>query len=393
MRQIKTIETSDGIRHRVRFRLSGEETSRTFHRLSDAEMFRDILGNGRGGRLAAALAWLEQREAGEAAQVTTFADWFAHHIDSLTDVTPRTRDDYWSIHRRYLRDFDPLPLIAITDDHVRGLVNDLDARGLAPKTIQQAIHLLSTVMERAVEKGLATGNPCRGIRLPKNRLGGVEPRFLSHEEFGALYDATSDYYRPLLAFLFGTGMRWGEATAIEGRHVDFAAGTMRVEQAWKRVPGDGYRIGPPKTSRARRTVNPAVIALAAAQLVVRGPRDLLFVTRSGGAITHANFYNNVWVPSCERAGFDPRPRIHDARHTHASWLISDGVSLEAVQDQLGHESLETTRKVYAHLLPAVGVATGLSASKALQRAMMGRELPTAAQIERHPLALNPAGVE
>lgn len=45
------------------------------------------------------------------------------------------------------------------------------------------------------------------------------------------------------------------------------------------------------------------------------------------------------------------PRIHDARHTHASWLLSAGATLEQVQDQLGHESILTTRKVYGHLLP------------------------------------------
>ena len=84
----------------------------------------------------------------------------------------------------------------------------------------------------------------------------------------------------------------------------------------------------------------------------------------------ANFYTNVWRPACERAGFgDDHPRIHDTRHTHASWLISDGMSLEQVQDQLGHESILTTRNVYGHLLPALGVAVGRSASAAMERVL------------------------
>ena len=60
------------------------------------------------------------------------------------------------------------------------------------------------------------------------------------------------------------------------------------------------------------------------------------------------------------------PSAHDTRHTHASWLLSDGIPIEAVQDQLGHESAETTRKVYAHLLPAVGVAVGRDLGPSLQ---------------------------
>jgi len=76
------------------------------------------------------------------------------------------------------------------------------------------------------------------------------------------------------------------------------------------------------------------------------------------------------VPACIKAEMvDPRPTPHDCRSTFGSWLISEGIGLEAVQDQLGHESYETTRKIYAHLLPAVGVAAGKAASAALARAL------------------------
>src|SRR5690606_6915786 len=216
-----------------------------------------------------------------------------------------------------------------------------------------------------------TANPCRRVRLPQASLDVVEPRFLSEAEFAALIDATPSHYQPLVAFLFGTGMRWSEATAIQGRHVNLDAGTVRVEQAWKRIPGDGFRLGPPKTAKARRTVNAAAMALVAVQPLIRRPTDFVFVNGSGEPVKHANFYTNIWRPSCKRAGLDPAPRIHDARHTHASWLISNGVGLEAVQDQLGHESYETTRKVYAHLVPSVGVAVGRVASEMMERALAG----------------------
>lgn len=376
MRQVKEFSTSDGLRYRVRYRLDGSETSETFPRRADAEMFRDLLGNGKDGRLRAALEWLESRRSGAAArELVTFGTWWRYHLEQLTDVTPGTLGDYESLHRRYFAHFDGLPLMVLSREHITALVNKMDRAGRAPKTIKQTIYLLSSVFERAIAKGEMTANPCADVRLPDNRLGEVEPRFLTDKEFRRLIDEIPAYYQPLVVLLFGTGMRWAEATALEGRHVNLDAGTIRVEQAWKRVPSQGHKIGPPKTRKARRTVNPATIALAAAASAKRGDRELLFVARSGGPVTHANFYNNIWVPACRRAGLDPRPRIHDARHTHASWLISDGVTLVAVQDQLGHESIETTRKVYGHLLPAVGVAVGKSASAALKRAMASRTLP------------------
>ena len=111
------------------------------------------------------------------------------------------------------------------------------------------------------------------------------------------------------------------------------------------------------------------MALAAVKPLLGKPSDLVFKTRSGGPVRHANFYTNVWSPACEAAGLDPAPRIHDLRHSHASWLISAGIQLEAVQDQLGHESILTTRGVYGHLQPALGVAVGVAASEALEAAL------------------------
>ena len=368
MREIKEHLTGDGMRYRVRYRLNGTQTSETFVRRADAEMFRDILGNGRGDRVRQALAWLEQRRANEVNTDLTFGRWFDDYVTQLTGVTPRTRSDYHSLRRRYFTDLDAVPLAMLNRTHVTTIVNSMDAAGRSPKTIKQAIHTLSTCLALAVDEGHLPANPARRVRLPSLTLNEVKPRFLTEDEAADLLDAVGDYYRPFVTVLLGTGLRFAEATALEARHVNLRAGTVRVEQSWKRVPGQGLVLGPPKSAKGRRTVNAAVPVLVALQPLLGKPKDLVFTTPSGGKISHSNFYNNTWRPACERVFTDP-PRIHDTRHTHASWLLSAGISLEAVQDQLGHESIDTTRKVYAHLLPAVGVAVGREASAAMERVL------------------------
>lgn len=364
MRQVREYLTADGQRrYRVRYRLGKTQTSTTFLKRADAQTFATILD---AGGVADALAWIDARDNRMSA--ITFADWFDAYVRQLTGVTDRTRGDYHSLRRRYLAELDTLPLGLISRGHVTGIVNRLDREGRSAKTIAQTVHLLSTCLGRAVKDGHITANPCEDVRLP-TKSSSTQPRFLTHEEAGLLLSHTPEHYRPLVTFLFGTGMRWSEVTALEARHVDLAAGTVRVEQAWKRLPGKGFVIGDPKTQRSKRTVNAAVPALVAVEPLLRRPRDQVFLTHSGGPVRHANFFNNVWRPTCERAGFDPHPRIHDARHSHASWLISDGKSLEQVQDQLGHESILTTRKVYGHLLPALGVEVGRSASAAMERVL------------------------
>ena len=51
----------------------------------------------------------------------------------------------------------------------------------------------------------------------------------------------------------------------------------------------------------------------------------------------------------KEAGLSKRPRIHDLRHTCASWLIQAGRPLPAIQQHLGHESITTTVGTYGHM--------------------------------------------
>jgi integrase len=62
------------------------------------------------------------------------------------------------------------------------------------------------------------------------------------------------------------------------------------------------------------------------------------------------FRTTVWKPACEAAGIDPPVRLHDLRHSHASWLLAGGASLTVVKERLGHVSIATTDK-YLHTLP------------------------------------------
>jgi integrase len=75
------------------------------------------------------------------------------------------------------------------------------------------------------------------------------------------------------------------------------------------------------------------------------------------------------------------PRIHDTRHSHASWLLAAGVPIHVVQIRLGHESITTTVDTYSHLLPDAQIAAAEAAalvfaelSPAAREAEIQREL-------------------
>lgn len=363
MRQVKESKTPDGLRYRVRFRQGGTETSRTFRHKPDARTFAAILDSGPSG-VTDALAWLAAKE--KEAEAQTFGEWFTAYVGQLTGVTPRTRADYQKMNVRYFDSLQELPLPLVTRSHVAAIINGLEG-DVSAKTIKNIIHLLSSALGLAVEDGLIARNPCRRIRLPQASIDEKEPRFLEPEQFAALLNEIPQHYKPLILFLVGTGARWSEATALVPSKVFLDRGTVRIDRAWKwQGKGAGWKVGPPKSDKSRRTVNAAVIALKAIAPLLDG--EYVFTTPTDRVVRHNNFYNRVWLEACKRAGLEGT-RIHDLRHTHASWLISNGASLEAVQDQLGHENITTTRKVYGHLQPAVGVEVGRIASAALAESL------------------------
>ena len=86
---------------------------------------------------------------------------------------------------------------------------------------------------------------------------------------------------------------------------------------------------------------------AAGQDSPRSPRE----RDTDGHLPRDWFRLRVWFPACAAAGLDPRPRLHDLRHSHASWLLAGGADLQVVRDRLGHASIATTSK-YVHTLPS-----------------------------------------
>lgn len=101
-------------------------------------------------------------------------------------------------------------------------------------------------------------------------------------------------------------------------------------------------------------MNPALVELLIPLVASRPGKELVFTTPKGGRIIHKLYWHHYWVPAVRTAqanGLAKNPRIHDLRHTHASWLIQDGVPLFTISRRLGHASTRTTEQVYGHLMP------------------------------------------
>lgn len=298
---------------------------------------------------------LDDRDEAEARGMTVW-EAVERSVAARSGITVGTREGYMREARRdILPRLGALPLALLTRDVVSSWVNELAARGLSGKTIANRHGLLSSVCAWAVENGHLPRNPCKGVRLPRSVKR--EPVFLSPPEVADLLAVLVDQrYRDFVMVLVGTGLRWGEATALEvgdivsdDRHV-----VIRVTKAWKDTDSGPMVAGPPKTKRSRRTVplprmHPAADALLRA--VDGRTSGYVFTSPRGAVLRNSSFHQRVWIPTMralEAAGWTKRPSIHDLRHTAASLMIAAGAELHAVSAVLGHEHISTTVNIYGH---------------------------------------------
>ncbi len=337
------------------FRLDNRQRSETFHDGTAAAEFATLVD--RIGPEAAVA--IRDARSGQREHLTTLTleQWFAHHLEVSTSLTPGTRAEYKRVAARtWMPTLGPLPLDLVTRDGVARWIGAQAAKTTkngkptSSKTIANAHGLLSTVMASAVDAGHIPANPCRGLGIPRTER--VEMVFLSPSEFAVLLAKVPLRWQPLVSFLAATGLRWGEATALRWGDLDLDADVpvVRVQRAWKK--GEKVKvIGTPKTRRSLRTVSLPPQTVEQLRPLTDAPDALVFTADRGGVVHDGNFRWRIWSKAVEDAKLGKKPRIHDLRHSHASWLIAAGVPLPVIQRRMGHESIQTTVDVYGHLAP------------------------------------------
>ncbi len=351
MASIRVRRRADGTTaYCVLFRHDGQQSTLTFEGEKAAEAFKAAVDAYGPARALATHGVAAHPRAAQQRAALTVTGWVRRHLDSLTGIERYTLHKY----EEYLRNditprFGDVALVDLDKATLTAWVTAMETTGgrrgdgMAPKTVANKLRFLAGALNAAVEAGRIPANPAKGIRLSRGKADADhDMRMLTVAEFGALHTATAAHYRQLVEFMVASGMRWGEVSALQPRHVNLEAGTVNVRQAWKYAPDGGYQLGPPKTKRSRRTVDiPAGILKA---LDLSG--EYVFVTPAGDPVRYPQFLRHVWNPAVAAATLTPRPTPHDLRHTYASWQLAGGTPITVVSRQLGHESIQVTVDTY-----------------------------------------------
>ena len=214
--------------------------------------------------------------------------------------------------------------------------------GLAAATVLKIKMIFSRSFELGAQWGVqgCERNPVRGVKLPP--VDNARDRYLSAEEAARLREAASKskntQLRSIVDLLLLTGARVGELLQARWEHVD--------------VDRRSWHIPTSKTGKAR------FVPLSAAALeviaVLRRWESCPWLLPNPQTREPFTDLKHPWQTARDAAGL-PGLRIHDLRHSAASFMVNSGVDLFAVGKVLGHASIQSTQR-YSHLANATLLA-------------------------------------
>lgn len=312
------------------------------------------------------------------------------------------------------------PLAKLTPQHVAALLKAKTDVGLSPRTVHHLRAVLRAALNQAMRWGLVSRNVAALVESPRQQRGDVRP--LNPAEARALLAAVEgDRLACLFRLALTLGLRQGEVLGLSWSDIDLDGRTLRVRHALQRVGGK-RTLKEPKSEKSRRTLTlpPSLVSALRAHRdrqafdqAAAGDRwqgsGLVFTTSIGTPLDARNVIR-AWhrvqlrqtdqrierayraangIPSdaplsraqsaalaviradpnhpMHAAHALPRRPFHSTRHTAASLLLAEGVSVKVVQEVLGHSLLSTTADIYGHLFPEAFDG----AADAMERALAG----------------------
>lgn len=359
---IVTRERADGTTtYQVKWREGGKQASRTAPTLEAARRLKGLVD-----------AHGTYRDDMATPGVPTVAEQAEVFLEHHTRGNEDTRREYRRIIDQHITPtFGSLSVTAATPQLLSTWGNGLV---MADKTRANVTAVLSGILESAVPEWLPA-NPWRKVRLTK-RDGPKSQPFVTPADFALILAEIPEAFRLLVTTLATTGLRWGEVAALEVADLDLrgTAPVLAVTKAVKHRARQGDAPGVPKTSKAVRHVTaPAELSDVFRALVDgRAPDAPLFTNRAGHRVRRSTFHGSVWSPALDRAqaaGLGFRPRIHDLRAAATTWLIEAGMRPDEVADLMGHESIDTTLRIYRRMNPESGRRAAAAMSRVLAAAV------------------------
>ena len=279
-----------------------------------------------------------------------YKQWISLYKENA--IRPITLDKYYLAQRK-LRELAPdLHLNQLNRRTYQDLINRY-AETHERKTVLDFHHHLRASLVDAVDDGLLEKDPTRRIIIKGiTKKQRKKTKYLSMYELQTLLKHLNlgpelhwDWFILLVA---KTGLRYAEALGLTPEDFNFETQELTINKSWDYKSKHG-KFQPTKNKSSNRTVMLDWKTMNQFQQLIKDKQSHqpIFVPR--GKRVYNSTINNILNRYCKACEI-PVISIHGLRHTHASLLLYEGVSIASVAKWLGHANTTTTQQTYIHII-------------------------------------------
>lgn len=260
-----------------------------------------------------------------------------------------TLDKYYLTERK-LRELAPeLRLSELNRQTYQKLLNDYAETHEKHTTLDFHHHLKAAIID-ALDDGMIKTDPTRRVIIKGRKPKPKKKKYLNLFELQMLLKqlklGTEPNWDWFILLVAKTGLRYAEALALTPNDFNYEKQVITVTKTWNyKYAGGGFR--PTKNPTSKHNVMIDWQLAQQFKQITQGmdPDKPIFV--SGRAFNST--INIILERLCYQAEI-PVISIHGLRHTHASLLLYEGVSVASVAKRLGHANITTTQKTYLHII-------------------------------------------
>lgn len=260
-----------------------------------------------------------------------------------------------------------LRLDMLSRSDVRKMCNDMQTKGLKPNTIKYALRVLSACMSDAVLNDHISKTPCMKIPIKSTKYHAT---VLDKAQMSILLNGAKDtpiYLELLLAATLG--LRRGELLGLKFSDFDFAKGTVHIQRQITETRAKSEpRKDTPLWGESTLKTESSNRVLPVAGHVMEAVRSRQREAKANRLRYGAQYHHQDYICCDERGEFLkpttldkrykkllsslglPPIRLHDLRHSCATLMVEEHVTLKAVSHLLGHSNISTTADIYAEVI-------------------------------------------
>lgn len=278
-----------------------------------------------------------------------YASWIKLYKEQA--VRPVTLNKYY-LTLRQLQELAPdLHLNELNRQSYQQLLNDY-AKTHEKQTTLDFHHLVKTAIVDALDDGLIEHDPTRRAIIKGRKARPKKSKFLNLYELQLLLrhlnlpnEINWDWFILLVA---KTGLRFAEALALTPEDFDFEKQAIIVNKSWNYKDLKGH-FQPTKNPSSNRSVMVDWQLMNQMKTLIDGKDEHWPIFVPKGKRVFNSTTNKLLEKYCTQLDI-PVISIHGLRHTHASLLLYEGVSVASVAKRLGHANTTTTQMTYLHII-------------------------------------------